>query len=135
MAETLHKLEAGEIVPTSQDDAQATLAPILRKEDGRINFTRPASEIFDRLRGFQPWPGAYTTIKGKTLQIHKSKPVTYAGRLGPGEIAADGAQLVVGCGGSTTLELLEVQLEGKRRVLAREFINGYKPQSGDHLGQ
>ena len=135
MVETLRKLEAGEIVPTAQDDAKATLAPILKKEDGRIDFARPASEIFDRLRGFQPWPGAYTTIRGKTLQIHKAKPVTHAAPLGQGEIAVDGAHLVVGCGGNTALELLEVQLEGKRRLLAREFINGYKPQSGDHLGQ
>jgi methionyl-tRNA formyltransferase len=135
MTETLRDLEAGRITPTPQDHAKATLAPILTKEDGRIDFARSADEILNRLRGFQPWPGAYTTFKGKTLQVRKAQVVEHSVRLGPGELAADQGRLIAGCGQNTHLELLEIQLEGKRRMLAREFVNGYKPQSGDRLGQ
>jgi methionyl-tRNA formyltransferase len=135
MAETLSKLEKGQIVPQPQDHTKATLAPMLNKEDGRIEFRRTASDIFNRLRGFQPWPGAYTSFKGKTLHVHKAQPAEGATHGRPGEIAIDRVRLIAGCGQSTALELLEVQLEGKRRMLAREFINGYRPQSGDRLGQ
>jgi methionyl-tRNA formyltransferase len=135
MAETLRKLAAGQVVPIPQDHARATLAPILTKEDGHIDFARSADEILNRLRGFQPWPGAYTTFKGKTLQVHKAKAVEHSARLGVGELAVGEGRLVAGCGQNTHLELLEIQLEGKRRMHAREFINGYKPQNGDRLGQ
>lgn len=140
IVETLRGLENGELRPTPQNHSQATLAPILRKEDGRMDFARSANELFNRLRGFQPWPGAFTTFKGKTLQVHRAQPAQHALKLTPGEIAAAGSRLLVGCGknnkdADTTLELFEIQLEGKRRMTAQEFINGYRPQSGDHLGQ
>lgn len=135
MVETLRGLESGQVRPIPQDHAQATLAPILKKEDGRIDFARSAPEICNRLRGFQPWPGAYTTFKGKTLQVHRAHPVEHAGKLGPGEIAVEAARLLVGCGQGTTLELAEIQVEGKRRMSVAEFINGHRPKSGDHLGQ
>jgi methionyl-tRNA formyltransferase len=135
MVETLRGLEDGRITPAPQDHAKATLAPILTKEDGRIDFARAATEIFDRLRGFQPWPGAYTTFRGKALRVQQAQPVQHAGGLQPGEVAADKARLIAGCGRNTSLELIEIQLEGKRRIAAREFINGYKPQTGDRLGQ
>jgi methionyl-tRNA formyltransferase len=138
--QTLRALENGEIRPTPQNHSQATLAPILKKEDGRMDFARSANELFNRLRGFQPWPGAFTTFKGKTLQLHRAQPAQHALKLTAGEIAAAGSRLLVGCGkndkdSDTTLELVEIQLEGKRRMTAQEFINGYRPQSGDHLGQ
>jgi len=135
MIETLRQLEAGGITGTPQEHAKATLAPILKKEDGRIDFARSAIEIFNRLRGFQPWPGAYTLFKGKTLHVHRAEPVPRTEQLRPGEIAIDRARLVAGCGNDTALDLLEIQLEGKRRMTAAEFINGYRPQTGDHLGQ
>ena len=135
MIETLRRLDAGQINPTPQDHAKATLTPILTKEDGRIDFTRSAAEIINRLRGFQPWPGAYTSFKGKTLQVHKAQAAPPTAHLRPGEIGVDRARLLVGCGHNTNLELLEVQLEGKRRMSAREFINGYKPKTGEPLGQ
>ncbi len=140
MVRTLRGLEISEIRPTPQDHSQATLAPILKKEDGRMDFTRSANELFNRLRGFQPWPGAFTTFKGKTLQVHRAQPAQQALKLTPGEIIAAGSRLLAGCGknnkdADTTLELVEIQLEGKRRMTAQEFINGYRPQSGDHLGQ
>jgi len=135
MAETLRGLESGQVHPVPQDHSKATLAPILKKEDGRIAFARTANEICNRLRGFQPWPGAYTTFKSKTLQVHKARPSERSVPLDPGEIAVEGTRLMAGCGHGTTLELVEIQMEGKRRMLAREFINGYRPETGDHLGQ
>jgi methionyl-tRNA formyltransferase len=143
MVETLRGLENGQVHPTPQEHSQATLAPILKKEDGRMDFARSAKDLFNRLRGFQPWPGAFTIFKGKTLQVHRAQPGQHAVRLTPGEVAVEGTHLFVGCGKDknedknedTTLELIEVQLAGKRRMTAQEFINGYRPQSGDHLGQ
>ncbi len=143
MVETLRGLENGQVRPTPQDHSQATLAPILKKEDGRMDFARPAKDLFNRLRGFQPWPGAFTIFKGKTLQVHRAQPAQPAVTLAPGQVAVEGTRLLVGCGKDkdrdkrtdTALELIEIQLEGKRRMTAQEFINGYRPQSGDHLGQ
>src|SRR5882762_9741861 len=149
MVQTLRGLETGQVRPTPQDHAQATLAPILKKEDGRMDFSRSATDLFNRLRGFQPWPGAFTIFKGKTLQVHRAQPWQHAVKLTPGEIAVEGTRLLVGCGTgnsehrgkdkdkntATALELIEIQLEGKRRTTAQEFINGYRSKSGDHLGQ
>ncbi len=138
MAETLRGLENGNVRPTPQDHSRATLAPILKKEDGRMDFARTAYDLFNRLRGFQPWPGAFTVFRGKTLQVHRAQPAQYS-TLTPSEIAVDGTHLFVGCGknndADTTLELIDIQLEGKRRMTAQEFINGYRPKSGDRLGQ
>ena len=139
MVETLRGLEKGQVRPTPQDHAQATLAPILKKEDGRMDFSRSAEDLFNRLRGFQPWPGAFTMFKGKTLQVHRAQLWQYTVKLTPGEVAVEGTRLFVGCGKDknteTALELIEIQVEGKRRMTAQEFINGYRPKSGDHLGQ
>ena len=126
MVETLRGLENGQVHPTPQDHSQSTLAPILKKDDGRMDFARSAEELFIRLRGFQPWPGAFTIFKGKTLQVHCAQPSLDAIKLAPGQIAVDGSRLFVGCGKDTTLELIEIQLEGKRRMTAKEFINGYR---------
>jgi methionyl-tRNA formyltransferase len=135
MVETLRALESGQIHPTPQDHSQATLAPILKKEDGRMDFSRSASDLFNRMRGFQPWPGAFTTFKTKTLQVHRAEPVQRPGELMPGTIAVEAAHLLVGCGQGTALDLVEVQIEGKRRMTAQEFINGYRPQTGNRLGE
>lgn len=135
MIETLRGLELGKIHADPQDHANATLAPILKKEDGRIDFGRTAGEIYNRLRGFRPWPGAYTVFRGKTLQVHRALPAESARSLTSGEIAADGVRLLVGCGQGSVLELLELQMEGKRRMPAADFINGYCPTSGEKLGQ
>ena len=147
MVETLRGLETGQVRPTPQDHAQATLAPILNKEDGRMDFSRTATHLFNRLRGFQPWPGAFTTFKGKTLQVHRAQPRQHAAKLTPGEVAVEGTRLFVGCGEGDSkgrrkdkntdraLEFIEIQVEGKRRMTAQDFINVYRPKSGDHLGQ
>jgi len=139
MVETLRGLERGTIRSTPQDDSKATLAPILTKEDGRMDFSRSAQELFNRLRGFQPWPGAFTTFNGKTLRVHRAQPVLAPFELIPAEIAIEGTHLFVGCANDnnaiTALDLSKVQLEGKRRMTAQEFINGYRLKSGDRLGQ
>jgi methionyl-tRNA formyltransferase len=130
--ETLRGLEAGRIQPHPQDHSQATLAPILKKEDGIIDFQRSATEIRNRMRGFQPWPGAVTSFRGKNVQVWSAK--ISAAAVPVAEIRVEGDRLLVGCGHDTALELLELQPEGKKRMPVRDFINGYRPQTGEHLG-
>jgi methionyl-tRNA formyltransferase len=132
MVETLRGLQAGTLHPRPQDNSQATLAPILKKEDGLVNFSRTAAEIINRIRGFQPWPGAYTKFRGKTLQIIQARPATEA--VPQSELHADANRLIVGCGNHTSLELLEIQLEGKKRTPAADFLRGYRPHPGEKLG-
>src|SRR2546429_145572 len=133
MVETLHGLKRGTIRPQPQDDSKATLAPLLKKEDGRINFHRPAPEIVNRIRGFQPWPGAYTTFRGKNLHIWTARP---DGRhLKEGELAVEGEHLIVGCGSRTALELLEVQPEGRERMATRGLLSGHHPSRGRRIGE
>lgn len=130
--ETIYTLAAGAIRARPQDNAAATLAPILKKEDGRIDFQRTAFEIHNRLRGFQPWPGAFTTFRGKNLNVWKARPIHK--ELPAGEILIEGDALIVGCAGGTALTLLEVQPEGKKRISAGDFVHGYRPQTGERLG-
>src|SRR5881227_1260489 len=106
MVETLQRLEAGKLTPTPQDHSRATLAPILKKEDGRIDFSRSAQEIHNRLRGFQPWPGAFTTFRGKSLVVASARPLAPASDLvPPGRIRLLGDRLLIGTGGDTSLEV------------------------------
>jgi methionyl-tRNA formyltransferase len=132
MRDTLHGLQAGRLHPTPQDNTEASLAPILKKEDGEIDFHRSSEEIWTRLRGFQPWPGAYTGFRGKNLQVWDANPLQRA--LSESEMVAEADRLIVGCARGTALELLEVQLEGKKRMAVRDFVHGYRPQSGEKLG-
>ena len=132
LVETLRRLEAGTIQPRKQDDSQSSLAPILEKEDGLVDFSRTASEIYNRLRGFQPWPGAYTKFRGKNFQIWKAQPSDTSAPAG--ELRVDANRLSVGCALNTSLELLEIQLEGKKRTSARDFIQGYHPNPAEKLG-
>jgi len=130
--ETLHGLQASSIHPRPQDNSQATLAPILKKEDGLVDFSRSASEIYNRIRGFQPWPGAHTKFRGKTLQLTKARTATDTVPQAELRVADD--RLLAGCGHCTSLEVLELQLEGKKRTPARDFLHGYHPQPGEKLG-
>jgi methionyl-tRNA formyltransferase len=135
MLDTLRGLESGLIHPTPQDNSHATLAPILSKEDGRIDFQRTATEIFNRLRGFQPWPGAHTLFRGRNLQIHRAHPLDQSIELTPAAIKSDSTGLIAACGERTALEIIDLQPEGKRHMSARDFVNGYHPQPGEKLGQ
>ena len=133
MVKTLSGLECRTIFPQVQDHSQATLAPILTREDGWIDFSRIAQQIYDRWRGFQPWPGAHTTLRGKKLIVQK---MCVAG-VDDGEIGVvkvDGDRLRVVCGGGSLVRLDELQMEGKRRMSAAEFLRGNQVRSGERLG-
>jgi methionyl-tRNA formyltransferase len=130
--ETLRGLASRTIHPRPQDNSQASLAPILKKEDGLVDFSRSASEIANRLRGFQPWPGAYTKFRGKHLQILRAQPS--ADVLPEAELSVLNDRLLVGCGRQTSLEILELQLEGRKRTSARDFLHGYHLTPGEKLG-
>lgn len=133
MIETLAGLRAGTISARPQDNSQATLAPILKKEDGLIDFTLPAQEILNRMRGFQPWPGAFAKFRGKNVQILKAQIVVARDYLPAAELSIKGNKLLVGCAQNTSLEILEIQLEGKKRSSATDFVHGYRPTPGEKL--
>ncbi len=133
LVETLAGLASGTIMPEKQDPAQATYAPLLKKEDGRIEWSRPASAIHNQVRGLQPWPGAYTAFRGQALHVWR------AGVRGRGPGAGEPGRvmgvrpLVVACG-EGQLELLEVQMEGRKRIAAADFVNGQRVAEGERLG-
>jgi methionyl-tRNA formyltransferase len=124
------------LTPRRQDEAAATLAPIMKKEDGLISWMLSAREIADRARGFQPFPTAFTFYSDKKLTIWRCRPADERHQLRrPGEIlAAKGDQLLIFCGGDSVLRIEELQLEGKKRMAARDFLNGVKLQPGEKLG-
>jgi methionyl-tRNA formyltransferase len=126
VVETLSGLAAGTLRPQPQSDAVATLAPLLDREDGRMDFGgRTARDLYNRWRGFQPWPGAFTSLDGKKLIVHRLAPATERNSAAkPGQVLIDGSQLFAACAANTWLELLEVQLEGKKRMTAAEFLRG-----------
>ena len=144
LSETLTRLD--ELEPRVQTEAEATHAPILRREDGLIDWNMSATEIERRVRGFQPWPNAHTLFRGQRFVIHQAQPQSvFEDAAGAGDVAdiaaageivkASGDELVVACGGEgTRLHLFEVQLEGKRRMSARDFINGMRAAAGERLG-
>jgi methionyl-tRNA formyltransferase len=137
MVRTLAGLEHGTLQPTQQDSTQATLAPVLQREDGRIDWNRTAQQIFDRWRGFQPWPGAFTSFRGKKLILHAMHVVVDASGSGlaPGTLVRAGNGLRVVCGQGTRLEFLELQVEGKRRMAVESFLHGVSFADSERLGE
>ena len=134
MIRTLAGLVNGTITPQPQDHAKATLAPILTKEDGLIDFSRTAVETWNRLRGFQPWPGAFTRFRGKTLQIHAAAPAPEVALVQAGHFVVEHGRLLLGFAHGTALEVHELQVEGKKRMSATDFINGYRPRCDEPVG-
>lgn len=134
LIETLRGLEDESITPTKQDDARASYAPMLKRGDGWIRWNLPAVHIFNRMRGFDPWPGTYTSFRGKRLHIRRGHPEPGFG-LAPGAISVAGGRLRVGCGQASALGVEQVQLEGKPRVAAEDFLRGYRPAEGELLGE
>jgi methionyl-tRNA formyltransferase len=137
--QTLAGLAEGTIQPKPQDHEAATLAPILAREDGWIDFAaRTAQQTCNRWRGFQPWPGAYTALNGKKLIVHRmavaAGPVVTPVSAEPGAIAVVDHRLFAACAGKTWLELQAVQLEGKKRMAAAEFLRGHQLTAGARLG-
>ncbi len=115
-----------------QNHAEATLAPILKKEDGRINWLRSAKEIHNQIRGMQPWPGGYTTFRGSLLQIWKAHNSAQSTQLAPGTLFPNAP--LIACGHGTVLEVVEVQLEGRKLVTAKAFWNGLRLTENEILG-
>ena len=135
LSETLARLD--ELTPQPQDDTQASFAPIIKKEDGLIDWTKPAEVIDRAIRGFQPWPTAYTTFNSKGLTIWEARPLfSVSPGVRPGEVVvAYRDELVVQCGKQTALRVLEVQPEARKRLAARDFINGMRVKIGDFFGE
>lgn len=134
LSETLSQLD--EITPRPQHDRDATFAPILKKEDGRVNWSKSAIVIERCVRGFQPWPNVYTTWDSKGLIIRRAQAVESTNpNAKPGEvIVARGDNLIVNCGEQTALRLIEVQPEARQKYIARDFINGMHIVEGDRFG-
>jgi methionyl-tRNA formyltransferase len=134
MIETLRKFASGEIQPIPQDDAQKSIAPMLKKEDGAVDWSLTAREIYNRIRGLQPWPGTFTAFRGKSCHIRGKPAPVEAGSAAPGTLMPRGDKLLVACGEQTALELEALQLEGRKRISAREFANGARLVSGEKFG-
>lgn len=132
---TLDGLEGGDLRPEPQNHAEATLAPILKKEDGLIDWSWTARKIHNRTRGLLPWPGCHTLFRGQGLQVWKARVWEGAVSGGAGVMQPAKKNLVVICGEGTAVELLEVQLEGRKRVGGGEFVNGQRVQAGEVLGE
>jgi methionyl-tRNA formyltransferase len=147
MVETLRGLAAGTIVPRPQAHEHASSAPMLKKEDGRIDWSRPVQEIFHRIRGFAPWPGAFTSFRGQSCHIWGEPASNDLDELnaqqgepgGPGSLVVlQGGQknrVLVHCGSATYLRLLSVKLEGRKQVSAAEFANGAHLLTSEHFGE
>lgn len=135
LSETLKRIN--EITPRPQHDRDATFAPLLNKDDGLIKWSNDAELIERCVRGFQPWPNAYTKVDSRGLTIWSaevsplSAPEAKAGQI----LVAHGDDLIVKCGAQTALHLLEVQPEAKRRMSVRDFLNGTHLKAGDHFGK
>jgi len=134
LLEVIREIEAGASIREKQDEAVASYARILKKEDGLIDWSSPAIVIYNRLRGFTPWPGAYTTFRGQQLSLLRAHVAEGSG-LPPGSLYSDGRRLLAACGEDTALEIEELQLAGKKRMHAESFLNGYKLAGNEFLGE
>src|ERR1700722_5647518 len=138
IVETLLLFDRGEIAPAPQDETGVSYAPILKKEDGRIHWGQSAQQIYNRMRGFTPWPGSYSTFRGQTCHLW-GRPESLGltdpavAKKEPGEIIAAGKEIYVTCGGRTFLRLESVQLEGRKKITAREFVSGARIKPDDQF--
>jgi len=134
LVETLARLETGTIQPEKQDSSQATLAPILKKEDGLVDWSWPARKIYNRVRAFLPWPGAYSFFRGQLFHIWTASLSADPVAGEPGRMFPQKKRLLVTCGQGTALEPLEVQVEGRKRMSAEAFLNGQHLDENEILG-
>ena len=135
MLETLRRLEDGTLGARAQDHAAATLAPILTREDGRLDLARTARQTYDRWRGFSPWPGCFGEFRGKRLLLWKLRPAELdSASIAPGELMVRGDALLMGAAQDTALQLDEVQLEGKARMSGRAFYKDFQVKAGERVG-
>ena len=133
LVRTLAELLAGQVQPEPQNDTFATYAPIIKKDDGRIDWKDPAHRIHNLIRGLQPWPGAQTSFRGQSLHLWRSRLVPQRWDLPPGTLVSERGVFAIG-GDGAALELLEVQLEGRKKMMADVFANGHRLTHADRLG-
>jgi methionyl-tRNA formyltransferase len=126
IAETLLRFDRQEISPIPQEEKNATYAPILKKENGRIDWNLTAQQIYNRMRGFAPWPGSYSKFRGKTCHLGGRPEANDAEttRGAPGEIFPSSQIIYIACGEGTRLRMESIQIEGRKKISAREFANG-----------
>jgi methionyl-tRNA formyltransferase len=136
LIETLNGLVGGSIIPEKQDPALATYAPIIRKEDGRIDWNAPAGAIHNLVRGMQPWPGAHTTFRGQLFHVWISRAAErdMPGDAPPGTLRSAREGLMAAAGDGRWIELIEVQAEGRKRMHAQEFARGQRLSENEKLG-
>jgi len=134
LVRALADIEYGRSVAVKQNDAEASLAPILKKEDGLIDWSQSAPQIYNRLRGFTPWPGIHTFFRGQPLQIASARVAGSIPRLPVATLHPEEKRLFIGCGQVSALELIEVQLPGKKRMPVVAFLNGYHLTKNEMLG-
>ena len=134
LIETLDGLARGAITPRRQDDAQASLAPILKKEHGAISWADAAFAVNNRVRGLLPWPGAYTQFRGHLLHVWRARVSEQRAMLAPGRVLA-GVGFRMACGSGSVLQLVEVQMEGRKRMSADAFANGQRLRENEILGE
>jgi methionyl-tRNA formyltransferase len=144
MAATIRGLADGSVMPVPQDDSLATLAPPLKKEDGKVDWSFAAQKIFNRMRGFKPWPGTFSSFRGKTCQIWGKPAEAGTGSVGShaalhgkpfGSLFEAGRRLFAACGSDTVLEIDSIRVEGKTRVAVRDFLNGAHLKPGERFGE
>jgi methionyl-tRNA formyltransferase len=134
-AELLVKTLREDPAPVKQDTAEATYAPILKKEDGAIDWTWPASQICNRSRGFLPWPGAFSFFRGQIFHIWKARVAVGVPIGDPGQMLVQKKRLLIVCGDGSMLEAVEVQVEGRKRMSAEAFLNGQHLRDNEKLGE
>lgn len=133
LLETIQKMKEGSLIPKMQDETEVTFAPMIKKQDGLIDWTQPAATIERRIRGFSPWPSAYTKLHGRLMKIHRGKIVSTSTTGSPGEVIRadrDGFWVATGSG---VISLEEVQLENRKRLPGGEFLKGARVNTGDRL--
>jgi methionyl-tRNA formyltransferase len=135
LLETLRGLHSGKVNPRPQDHSSATNAPMLKREDGRIRWEKPAQEIYNRMRGFAPWPGAYTAFRGLTCHVWGLAVPEEGALQAPGTLTFQQGKLRVACGAATVMQLTHVKLEGRKRVSAAEFASGARLTLGERFGE
>jgi methionyl-tRNA formyltransferase len=144
VAATIRGLADGSVVPAPQDNSLATLAPPLKKEDGKVDWSFAAQQIFNRMRGFKPWPGTFSSFRGKTCQIWGKPAEAGTGSVGShaalngkpfGSLFEAGRRLFAACGADTVLEIDSIRIEGKTRVAVRDFLNGAHLKPGERFGE
>src|SRR5215470_13979662 len=135
MFDTLRGLSTGRITPQPQDHSAATLAPMLNREDGLIDWKRPAQEIYNRMRAFTPWPGAYSEFRGQLCHLSGRAASKHMPDTVPGQILLEAGNVYAACGAATAFQVAHVKLEGRKQVSASEFANGARLQPGERFGK